>query len=92
MGSTNALRMVTFYHDPNRETNGGRSNSEGYSERFRPDVFPLLGFDEEARLAERGSERLVEIVSEFEDSPSLFCSNGDASCSPPQAKSGAGAE
>ena len=70
MGSTNALRMVTFYHDPNRETNGGRSDSEGYSERFRPDVFPLLGFDEEARLAERGSERLVEIVSEFEDSPS----------------------
>lgn len=92
MGSTNALRMVTFYHDPDRETDGGRSNSEGYSERFRPDVFPLFGFDEEAGLAERGRERLVEIVSEFEDSPSLFCSNGDASCSPPKAEPRPGAE
>ena len=92
MDSTDALRLVTFYHDPNRETNDRRGNPQGDRQRFRSDVFPLLGFDEEARLAVGGSERLVEVVSEFEDTSPLFCCYGDASMCTPEAELGAGAE
>ena len=92
MDSTDALRLVTFYHDPNREANDRRSDLEGDRQRVRSNVFPVPGPDKEVGSAVGGSERMVEIVSEWEDSPSLFCCYGDASLRSSEAKPGAGAE